>query len=57
MVTDERLEAVLAEPMDMSDELGADGEIAGAAEKRFGGGAETFVALGDLDDGVSGEMI
>lgn len=48
VVSDERVEAVLAEAVDVGDELGADGEVAGAVEKRVRGGAEAIVAGDDF---------
>lgn len=50
MVSDERVEAVFAEGVDVRDELRADGEVAGAVEKRLRGGAEAVVAAGDFLD-------
>ena len=57
MVANERVEAVVAEGMDVSDEFGADGEVTGAGEKGCGGGAEAGVAIVDLSDGIVGERV
>lgn len=48
MVPDQRVEAVLAEAMDVTDELRTDGEISGAVEKHLSGGAEADVGIDDL---------
>ena len=55
VVSDQRLEAVLAEAVDVRDEFRTDGEIPGAAEKRFGGGAKAIVALDDFLNVIVGE--
>lgn len=57
MVADEGVEAMVAEAMDVSDEVWADGEISGAVEENVGGGAEAVVAMYDLLDGVEAKSV
>ena len=57
MVANQRVEAVLAKDVDVSDEFGADREVSGAVEKSFGGGAEAGVALVDFLDRIVGESV
>lgn len=57
VVADERLEAVVAEAVDVRSELRARREVSGAVEEGFGGGAEGGVALGDFVEGGFGECV
>lgn len=57
VVTNKGIEAVFAEGVNVGNEVGADGEVAGAAEEGLGGGAEGVVAAEDFVDGIVGEGI
>lgn len=57
VVSDQRVEAMLTEAVDVSDEVGAHGEVSGAFEKGFGGGTEAAIALNDLLDRIVSESV
>lgn len=58
MIANEREEAVLAEYVDVRDEVRCDGEMsASVVEKALGGGTESVVALENFLNGIVSERV